>query len=353
MSPLSEKWKVRMKDLKVKVKDSAEDIGFIAKRDPWLILTDHYGKEFAEYRRKWRLASDFKLELEYPLQIDFELNNTCNLKCIGCAWSKKGPHRHQFMPFDTFKRLVAEGVKEGLRAIDFSFVNEPLIRKDLSEFIRFAKDAGVLDLAFNTNANLLTDVMIEDLLDSGLTRIQFSVDAFTGDTYKKVRPGGDFKKVINGIEKFLKRKEERKVAGLLTAVSFLKMSVNAFELKSFIAYWERKVDYLIIREYLSPYGRESEHFEEKSKLFEKERHFAKDFKCNKPWQRLIVRADGTVLPCCAFFAVKLPMGNIHDSSISDIWKSVPMRRLRSIHKSGEFYNNKVCLECARCSTWDN
>jgi radical SAM protein with 4Fe4S-binding SPASM domain len=155
---------------------------------------------------------------------------------------------------------------------------------------------------------------------------------------------------MRNISAFLALKKAGNVKGLLTSVSFVRMSVNELQTDDFIAYWTNKVDFILIREYMSPSGPDTINFEAKKKLFSRERHLIPDFKCNKPWQRLIIRTDGTVLPCCTFFAVHLPMGNIFTSSIEEIWNSEPMKELRALHKKGEFYKNKVCLACAQSCT---
>lgn len=339
-----------MEDLNIAVKDATEDIGIITERDPWEILSDIFGKKFIEYRRRWALASDFRLETDYPIQIDFELNDNCNLKCPSCTWSKERIKSAKLFPFKDFQRIVEEGVKKGLCSIDFSFVNEPLLRKDLPQFVKFARSAGIMDMAFNTNANLLTEKMGHELIDAGLTRLHFSLDALTADIYDKVRPGGNYDTVVKNIESFLEAKKKSGSRTPLTAVSFLKMSVNDFQYRDFIKRWRPAVDFLIIREYVSPYGNGSEFYEEKKGLFQKKRHIARNFKCNKPWQRLIIRADGTVLPCCIFYATRLPMGNIYSKSVDNIWMSRAMKKLRAIHKEGRYFDNKVCRMCAECST---
>ncbi|MBZ5557414.1 MAG: SPASM domain-containing protein, partial [Acidobacteriia bacterium] len=81
------------------------------------------------------------------------------------------------------------------------------------------------------------------------------------------------------------------------------------------------------------------------------------FKCTKPWQRMIVRYDGTLLPCCTFHGAHLPMGNVFETPIDQIWSSPRMRDLRAMHSRGEFYKNPVCKACAFSSTasgaaWD-
>lgn len=331
-------------------KDKTEDIGFISKIDPWKVLSGYIGKPFIEYREKWEKASAFNLELDYPLQIDFELNNTCNFSCDFCTFSVEKTKKKILFPDNKFKEIVSEGVAKGLRAIDFSFVNEPLLRNDLPELIRFAKDNGVLDMAFNTNAQLLTEEYTNRLLNAGLTRVHFSLDAFSDEVFNEIRKGGDYGKVIKNILYFLDSKKKLNIKTPLTAVSFIRLCTNEHQWNDFVEYWVDKVDFIILREYLIPVGSDNPHYEDKKKLYAGKKNLSKDFKCDKPWQRIVIRADGTVLPCCTFFGAQLPVGNVFEQSIESIWKSPKMNYLRQIHKEGKFYENSVCKECALGST---
>ena len=44
-------------------------------------------KEFSDYREQWEKASNFELETNFPLQIEFELHNACNFRCTFCPFS--------------------------------------------------------------------------------------------------------------------------------------------------------------------------------------------------------------------------------------------------------------------------
>lgn len=347
-------------DSRIVRKEAQEDCGFITANDPFLVLAEKLGPAFAEYRRLWQQASNFELETEFPLQLDFELNYSCNLKCPMCTWSLEagaGKGKKDWFPFEKFKEIVSHGVTRGLRALDMTFVNEPLIRRDLAEFISYAHSAGVVDIGFNTNGMLLNASVIRRLIASGLTRIQFSIDAFSSESYDKVRTGGNYNKVVKNILNFLELRKEMASDLPLVCVSFVKQRDNDGELENFVAYWESKVDYLLIREYLNPVLPSHGGYEEKSGMFSELRHFTGEFKCTKPWQRMIVRYDGTLLPCCTFQGVYLPMGNIFEQPIETVWKSAQMRDLRRMHKEGRFYDNPICKACALSSTvsqtsWD-
>ena len=80
---------------------------------------------------------------------------------------------------------------------------------------------------------------------------------------------------------------------------------------------------------------------------------------------MTVRYDGSILPCCTFFAAKLPIAklstdkpvsqenNLHNidtselknQSISDAWNNSLINHLRELHKKGEYYKNSICNEC--------
>jgi len=341
-------------------KEAQEDCGFLDSRDPFVTLTEKFGDAFAEYRRQWHAASHFELETAFPLQLDFELNYSCNLKCPMCTWSieeTSGTGRKDWFPFDKFQEIIRYGVARGLKALDMSFVNEPLIRKDLPEFIDFARQAGIVDVGFNTNGTLLTPELSYRLIESGLTRIQFSLDAFSVETYNKVRTGGDYDKVLKNVLRFLELRREKESDLPLVAVSFVKQKDNEKELDKFVNFWEPRVDYLLIREYLNPVLPSDEHYDDKSKMFSEMRHTTGEFKCTKPWQRMIVRHDGTLLPCCTFHGAYLPMGNVFQKPLDEVWNSRQMHNLRMLHKRGEFYKNEICKACAFSSTvnqsaWD-
>ena len=54
-------------------------------------------KNFANYRDLWKKASNFEVETNFPLQIEFELHNACNYRCSFCPYSfEKKKNASQF-----------------------------------------------------------------------------------------------------------------------------------------------------------------------------------------------------------------------------------------------------------------
>jgi radical SAM protein with 4Fe4S-binding SPASM domain len=307
------------------------------------------GEPFREYRRMWDAAGRMELETQVPLHVDIELSTNCNLRCPMCPFGMPKAERpanfdqgNLRFSFEVFKKVVDEGVPLGLKALDISYFNEPLLRKDFLQFIHYAHDHGVIDIMLSTNGQLLTAEVAEKLLDSPITRVMISLDAFKKETYDQIRIGGEFHRVMKNVEHFLDLKKKRGQVLPITRVSFVKTNLNEAELAEFIAHWKPRVDYMSIQELIQ--------FDAmKDKLVAKSRAKNLDFHCHQPWHRLTLRASGDAVPCCTVWGQQLPMGNIKTQSLSEIWNSPAMKDMRKLQKEGRYHENPVCKQCAETS----
>ncbi len=313
-------------------------------RESFDSLADVVGeKKWKEYRDLYDKVSSLELETDYPIQLDFELNASCNLKCPMCplsAETNKGKGKETWFKFDDFKRIVDQGVQNGLKAIKLNFLNEPLIRNDITKFISYAKKIGIEDIYLSTNGMLLTDSLIIELIESGLTRIQVSIDAFTTETYDKVRPGGNLSKVVHNVEQMIALRDTHHSITPLVRVNFVRTELNEHELNSFINYWSEKVEMIGIQEMVKP---PISGTDIKSKTTLNKRDTG--FRCSFPFKQLVINNEGDILPCCTFYGEQLKLGNIKTDDIINVWKSEKMKQLRKLHKESKYYQNGICLIC--------
>ena len=317
--------------------------------DPHRALVESIGPAYAEYRVEWEQTTSLELERDFPVQLDIELNVSCNLKCPMCTWSIEagaGEGKSSWMPFEFYQHLVTEGVARGLRAVNLNYVNEPLIRRDIPKFVKFAREAGAVEVMFNTNGTIFNDDLGRELIEAGLTKISFSLDAFTEPTYRKVRIGGDYTKVMKNVHRFLEIRKELGSKLPIVKLTFLRMSDNEHELEPFIEYWRDKVELFSIQNLYNPFDGELGR--------ERAKHFVNGHpgqvagtpRCPSPFQRATVRSNGDVLPCCNMRAAEtLVMGNINRTPLADIWNSDNMKHLRMLHKTGRYAENAICKAC--------
>lgn len=273
----------------------------------------------------------------YPIQLEFELNGTCNYRCESCTYrlDKEAGARPE-IDFDKYCEIVSDGVKKGLGAIRFNYHNEPLLKRDIARYIRFAKSCGIVDTYLSTNGSLLDEDMSVLLIEAGLDRLQVSVDAFDAKTYGILRPGGNYERVVDNIRQFMKIRNEMGHVLPAVRVNFVKQPDNVNQLQEFCEYWQKEgVDSIGIQDF-SDWMTEKD-FRQYEDL---------EFKCNMPFNRLTIRYNGDVLPCCLFLSDQLTLGNIYDHSIEKLWNCEQIKELRILHSRPDGWKeNEVCRKC--------
>lgn len=324
-------------------------------------------KKYDEYRALWEKSSTLECVPSYPLQLDFELNYSCNFSCPMCTWSiesSKGKGQKAWLDFEVFKKVIEEGFKKGLKAIRFNYVNEPLIRKDIAQFISYAKNIGIIDTYFSTNGSLLTEEMSLSLIESGLDRIQVSLDAFSQETFDKIRRGGNLKKILRNINMFKNIRKSKNSITPLLRVNFVKTKTNIHELNAFLEYWQDRADGIGVQNLVGIMA------QSKLNEFENEPNLIR-FNCAQPFYHMTIRYDGSILPCCAFFGAETPVARLktkHMESLSNVgnlafkeqqqlriltieeaWQGQEMQLFREIHKNGEYWKHHVCKRCVLSS----
>jgi len=332
-------------DGKVKIFSSEDDVNKKLGR----IL----GKKFKDYRDQWNKANKMELVTDFPLFLHLDMNQLCNYKCphciIGTPSEVSKYYDGEYLDFKNFKKIIDEGSEHNCPSVEPQGNNEPFLIKNLHEYIYYAHKKGFIDIMLNNNGSAFTKKRAEQILDSGLTRLRFSLDAATPETYAKVRVGSiPLEKVIKNIEYFLEIKEKKNYKLPIVGVSFCKMAHNEHEVDQFINFWSNKVDIIAIQRFVPPIPNEEGFAPDKySKYYSKDQVNEKpinEFKCVQPFQRVMIKND-KIGPCCVSFNKELILGSINDTTIYEAWHSKKMKKIRKMHKEGKFYLDKTCNDC--------
>ena len=159
-----------------------------------------HGEKYLKYRNKWEDAIKGKIELDYPLHIDLELLNACNYRCSFCPYSIAPRERPKGFNVKGDKRLdielikkILKGANNRLYAVELGYNTEPLLSNEILEIIRLCKEYGVLDIRMSTNGSLLSNYHPHQLIESGLTQLQISIDA-VDKSYLNARQSNEYEK---------------------------------------------------------------------------------------------------------------------------------------------------------------
>jgi radical SAM protein with 4Fe4S-binding SPASM domain len=282
-----------------------------------------------DFREAYHAAE--KLELPpFPLQIDFELNSTCQMKCGFCLHGHEKVQK-KFLTFEQFCRIIDEGAQNGLCSIKLNYINEPLLNRDLPLYVDYARSKGVLNVYFATNGLLLTEQTAQRLIDAKVSKIMVSLDAATPETFLKMRGSKHYNLIVQNIRRFL---ELRGDGWPKLRVNFLETPINEHEAEAFISQWEGVADLLAMQKRLGVPGQDSGDFWP-----------GEDFHCSTPFKLCVVDSAGYILPCCAFGGREMPLGHSDEMTIAEAWNSERMNALRDIHRQGRYTDNPICAHC--------
>jgi len=294
-------------------------------------------QRYAEYRLKWEELPLKKEVSEFPLHLDIEVTNACNLKCPMC-YRAVMKDEVGFMDFGLFKKLIDEGEKYRLPSANLSWRGEPLLHPEFFEMVKYAKRRGVVDVRINTNGTLLDDENLGEMIESGIDRVIVSVDGATKSTYESLRKGADFKKVTAGVKKLVDLRNSMKKETPSVEVQIIDMKQTRGEIGKFIEFWKPIVNSISIATYRNPVGKEKDEFRV-------ERPYTAAFPCPQLWQRLVVGWNGKIYMCCGDNVGLTVLGDAREEKLNDVWHGDNLEKIRELHKDYKFGKIPSCDIC--------
>jgi len=253
--------------------------------------------------------------------VKIEVNNACDLSCRMC-YAKKG---EDLLPMADIKRLLHDIARTGTRVEILG--GEPLMRGDLAEIIRYAKEkAHVPQVVLYTNARYADSALSEELRQAGLdiaivnfiSSDEEEHDAFVG---KK----GAWAETLAGIKHLMR-------AGVTVYTFTAIHSVNIGRVRDVHAFVKGNLGaHALFYQYI-PQRKDDPLIPDKTRWAEvkhwilcdansKHARFVRNFctlagaSCSGGDFVFTVKVDGTVTPCP--FISDIPLGNIKEDSI---WK---------------------------------
>ena len=295
-----------------------------------------FPSRYFRYRQEWINRPLQNTPGDFPLHLDVESTNRCNLRCTMCQidFDNMKPGN---MAMSLYKRIIQECSENHLPSIKLNYRGEPTLNKNLVEMVKIAKDAGILEVQFNTNGTLLYETLAGDLIDAGLDRIKFSIDGATPEVYERIR-GTDYYRVVNNVKSFVRIRNEKGKIRPIVHVQMVYMQDNKDEIVKFVNFWKNVANRIGFSRYRST-----------NRILEDKRRVEPfpivTIPCPQLWQRLLITYDGTIVMCCGDQKIQLPLGSIKHSTIKKIWLSPQIRECRRLQLENQSYKIKICPTC--------
>lgn len=273
----------------------------------------------------------------FPRRINVEPTNHCNQRCRLCP--RLGFTRPLgFMSMELFARIADECAGHDT-ALWLHFLGEPLLHREVIAMVRYAKRAGVRRVGLSTNAVSLRGALAEELLASGLDRLECSMDADDREAYRAMRGRDHFERVVRNVKAFLRSKRERGLDAPVTSIQFMRTPEIEAQLPALVDAWR---PHLGPRDFVmtidpTPFGGAID--AEPSAV-----HGSRP-PCAWLFSSLMILQDGTVTMCGADWDAHAPLGHLDGTSIAEIWHGAEAVRRRRAHVAGRFDEVGPCGSC--------
>ena len=300
--------------------------------------------------KKWRQG-----EIPPPYRVHIMPTNKCNLRCIAC-WRRDSDVEtlNKELPKERLLEIAKEAAELGVKEWEINGGGEPLMMKDtMLEFMKEIKRLG-MNGSLVTNGTLLDYDTIDFLVKIGWDHIVISLDGANEDLNDYLRPPkGTFKRVIKALDIL---KEYKKICNSIKPFVDIycvlsKANIDEIDSMMMLAV-EKNVNHVNFKP-IKPYSKscqslllsKEDFLQARDKFYSALRlatkyriatnlgfliesyvecntykkegekgDFFKKLRCYEPWYRLVIYADGYVVPCCMIYDRKV---NIFENSLRE------------------------------------
>lgn len=286
-----------------------------------------------------------------PRNIMVEVSTQCNLRCRMCFYYAPGCGSGLFntgaglLGLEPFRQRVdrIRDVFGAYPVLDLNGRGEPLLNPDLPAMVQYAKMKG-FTCYLSTNGSLLGSDLSEALLDAGLDKLAVSLDAVDGETYSKIRKGGDYDLTIKNIQRFLDIREKQSYRKTELLVKMILQPENGYQYVPFVDLWGG------IANHIAVWGN-CETGPEGSRTDFRAASFDGFDACVSLWGNFMVTLDGKIYPCCLICSSRAyedALGSMDD--LDHFWTAPKVQEYRRLALDGHGDSIPFCKGCRyRCA----
>lgn len=151
------------------------------------------------------MKDSYSREINY---LKISLTDKCNLRCVYCKEEEdtvEEEYVNNILSFDDYKFIIKNFKELGVNKIKF-VGGEPLLYPYLKDLIYFAKhECNIDDISITTNGQHFSEKALE-LKNSGLDRVNLSIDSLKEYKYNAVTRGGSLTEVLNALNTCIRLK---------------------------------------------------------------------------------------------------------------------------------------------------
>ncbi len=278
-----------------------------------------------------------------PEIVRIGLSDRCNLDCPQCRHnSTYHPDRGKNNVDMTEEQIfgIIDEIAPSKPSVTLNTANEPLIAKVFPQAVRRLKEKGIVG-TFNTNGLMLTEKLAQLLVEIKFDSINFSVDATTPETLKKIRGVSCLDKLVRNIEMMVAVRGKNLLPRI--GVTFVDQPDNHHEFAAFLDFWKTRVDVIRVSSFIKPGAPDIS--DTCTPMFDYKG--VKRTCCIQPFRDIVIRPNGDVSPCVIPSEdPTIVAGNVFkDGGVKAVFHGAEMEKLRALHTAGRWDDVSFCRTC--------
>jgi radical SAM protein with 4Fe4S-binding SPASM domain len=281
---------------------------------------------------------------EQPLRIAIEPTNSCNANCSFCA-NRYCERERSVMSMETYKKALDQIMEVGCKDLKFTpIIGDTFVDPDFLAKVRYAKSLDYFDVIY-TFSNMIgaKKEMADDIVTSGLNSLYISSCLQGPEDYKRIYGVDHFETVMSNILAVLKANKKHgfpvDIGIFLRQDKDYSLAGNKYY-KTFARY-TNKIEVLhddydnwsgLVKKSDLPQGQSFRKIGDTS------------YPCSQFYNGLVVTPSGEVGICwCRDTNMDLPVGNIYENTLAEIWQSDIVKKHREDWMNGSIPD--LCKNC--------
>lgn len=173
------------------------------------------------------------------IAIDLEVTSACNADCGFCP-REALPDRNRYVSMDVIEHLADEmKITPMLRkTVVLCGIGESTLHPELNRIVQTLSSAGAR-VEMTTNGERTNGKRFEELIEQGLSSFNFSLNAATSETHRKVMRLKRFDRIMDNLQEILEVRQHS-FQHIPLNVSFVVCNLNHHEVTDFVEFWRTK-----------------------------------------------------------------------------------------------------------------